>query len=98
MTRLQTVFCIRPSAPLRGRLRSDSLRSPLLHLPRRGAEQSEEDQFTERNLHSPFTTVHCTFSWKLRKLRPDDLVLESLVVSFLVIVFNELKNCLAQSL
>ncbi len=44
----------------------------------------------------PFTTVHCTFSWKLRELRPDDFVLEPLVVPFLVIMFNELKNRFSQ--
>ena len=39
------------AAPLRGRLRSGSLRSPALRRPRRGAGRSEEEQFTEPRLH-----------------------------------------------
>jgi hypothetical protein len=39
------------AAPLRGRLRSGSLRSPPLRRPRRGAGRSEEEQFTEQSLH-----------------------------------------------
>ena len=39
------------AAPLRGRLRSGSLRSPPLRRPRRGAGRSEEEQFTEQRLH-----------------------------------------------
>ena len=46
--------------------------------------------------HRIFTTVHCTFGWEVRNLRPDDFVLEPLVVSFLMIVFNKLKNRFSQ--
>ncbi len=40
----------------------------------------------------PLAAAHRTFGRELRKFRPDNFVLESLVVSFLMIVFNELKN------
>src|ERR1035437_9367340 len=41
------------AAPLRGRLRSGSLRSPPLRRPRRGDGRGEEEQFTEPRLHRP---------------------------------------------
>ena len=43
----------------------------------------------------PFTTVHRSFCWKLGELRAEDFVLERMMVSFLMIMFNELKNRLA---
>lgn len=61
MTSPRPDFCAAPSAPLRGRLRSDSLRSPLLRLPRRGAEQTAAYQITERNLHSPSSRAAFAF-------------------------------------
>ena len=44
----------------------------------------------------PVTAVHRTFSRKLREFRPDEFVLEPLMVSFLMIMFNELRNCFSQ--
>ena len=44
----------------------------------------------------PFTTVHRTIGVKLHKLRSDDFVLESLMVSLLVIMFSELRNRFSQ--
>src|ERR1035441_9423265 len=56
------------AAPLRGRLRSGSLRSPPLRRPRRGARRSEEEQFTERRLHQ-LQAMHLAFTalaWPVR--------------------------------
>ena len=50
---------------------------------------------TVKSAESP-TRTNITGLWELRELRPDDFVLEPLVVSFLIIVFNELRDCFAQ--